>query len=646
MNLYQEYIHQSRYSRYRDDLGRRETWDETVDRVKDFWLKRLPTNTGWGIGKKDKQLVNALTEAIEAVRRMEVMPSMRVMMSAGEALEAHNVAGYNCAYVPIDNQKVFSEIVYVLMCGTGVGFSVEREYVNKLPSISHEIEETDTTIVVKDSKLGWAKAYRQLISLLYTGLIPKWDLSQIRPAGARLKTFGGRASGPEPLNNLFLYTVETFKSAAGRQLTTLEVHDVVCKIADIVVVGGVRRSALISLSNLTDERLRGAKASQWWLPIEEGGAPHRALANNSIAYTCKPDVNSFMREMVSLFEDKNGERGIFNRQAAVTKYINHRRDENQDWGCNPCSEILLRPAQFCNLTEAIIRPEDTKETLIQKIKHATFLGTLQASLTDFKFLSKRWQVNCEEEALLGVSLTGCCDHNLLSGQKLSVVRTDEMIDWLETLQKVCVEHNKVIASKIGIKRAAATTCVKPSGTVSQLCDTSSGVHPRFSPYYIRRVRNDIKDPLTNFLKDQGVPWEQDTMNDQNIVFSFPMKAPKSSVCVKDVDAVEQLTMWQLYNDYYTEHKPSVTIYYTKEDFLDVSAYVYRNFETMSGISFLPVSEHTYVQAPYEEIDAQTYKQLQKDMPKSLDWELLKDYESGDNTSVQPELACSGGACEL
>ena len=635
MNLYQEYIHQSRYSRYRDDLNRRETWPETIDRVKSFWMKRIPTGL--------RQELNA---AMAAVENMEVMPSMRVMMSAGKALENHNVAGYNCAYVPVDDPRVFSEIVYILMCGTGVGFSVEKQYVRNLPSLPETMGETDTTIKVQDSKLGWAKAYKELISLLYSGVVPKWDMSGVRPAGARLKTFGGRASGPDPLNNLFLYTVETFKGAAGRQLTTLEVHDVVCKIADIVVVGGVRRSALISLGNLTDDRMRGAKASQWWLPIEEGGAPHRALANNSICYTIKPDVNSYMREMVSLFEDKNGERGIFNRQAAVAKYTEHRRDENQEWGCNPCSEILLRPSQFCNLTEVIIRPEDTKHSLLGKMKHATFLGTLQASLTDFKFLSKKWTFNCEEEALLGVSLTGCCDHSLLSGHKLTVVQTDEMIDWLEALQLECINYNIKIARKMNINPATATTCVKPSGTVSQLCNTSSGVHPRFSPYYIRRVRNDIKDPLTQFLKDQGVAWETDKSNEQTVVFEFPMKAPKDSVCVKDVDAVNQLEMWQKYNDYYTEHKPSVTIYYTKDDFLDVTAYVYKHFDSMSGISFLPVSEHSYVQAPYEEINKEAYNKRLKAMPSMIDWDKLVAYESADNTSVQPELACSGGVCEL
>jgi len=637
MNLYQEYIHKSRYARYREDLGRRETWDETVDRVGEFWDARIPQN---------EVLRTELKLALEAVRRMDVMPSMRVMMSAGKALEDHNVAGYNCAYVPVDDPKVFSEIVYVLMCGTGVGFSVERAYVNKLPSLPDELSTTDTVITVRDSKLGWASAYRELVSLLYGGLVPSWDLGKIRPAGSRLRTFGGRASGPAPLNDLFQYTVETFKNASGRQLTTLEVHDVVCKIADIVVVGGVRRSALISLSNLSDDRLRGAKAGQWWNPIEEGGAPQRRLANNSVAYTGKPDVDSFMSEMVSLYRDKNGERGIFNREAARTKYVEHRREENQEWGCNPCSEILLRPAQFCNLTEVVVRPKDTWKDLLDKIKYATLIGTLQASLTDFKFISKRWKTNCEEEALLGVSLTGCCDHPLLSGHRLSTVKEDELIKGLETLKETSIEYNELFAEALGINKAAAITCVKPSGTVSQLCDTASGIHPRFSPYYVRRVRSDTKDPLTAFLKDAGVPWENDQLNSENVVFSFPTKAPSKSVCVNDVGAVDQLETWQLYNDYYTEHKPSVTIYYGEDEFLNVCNYVWDNFNTMSGIAFLPKSGHTYQQAPYEEISKEMYLSLSEAMPTKLDWDKLVDYENEDNTSVQPELACSANGCEL
>ena len=633
--MYQEYIHQSRYSRYRDDLGRRETWKETVDRVKDFWADRIPSSM-----KED------LVDAMNAVEEKKIMPSMRIMMSAGKALAEHHVAGYNCAYVPIDDPRVFSEVVYILMCGTGVGFSVEKKYVDKLPSISEDMLDSNTTITVADSKLGWANAYRELISLLYAGFVPKWDLSKVRPAGARLKTFGGRASGPEPLQDLFRYTVETFKTAQGRQLTTLEVHDIVCKIADIVVVGGVRRSALISLSNLSDERLRGAKSGQYWLPLEEGGAPQRSLSNNSIAYTCKPDVDSYMAEMVSMCKDKNGERGIFSRYAAQTKYKGHRRDENQEWGCNPCSEILLRPAQFCNLTEVIIRPGDTLDDLKVKIQQATFLGTLQATLTDFKFLSKRWKMNCDEEALLGVSLTGCADHKVLNGYRKSAVRKDEAIEWLEALKEESVEVNKKYAKKLGINQAAAVTCVKPSGTVSQLCDTASGIHPRFSKYYIRRVRGDVKDPLSQFMEKAGIPCEPDSYNKENVVFSFPIKAPEGSVFADDVDAIEQLQIWQLYNDYYTEHKPSVTIYYSEDEFPEVCAYVWKHFDSMSGISFLPRSDHTYAQAPYEKIDKEQYKVLLNAMPKDIDWKQLAEFETGDNTSVQPELACHAGGCEL
>ena len=631
-DAYQEYIHQSRYSRYRDDLGRRESWTETIDRVRDFWVDRIPNNM-----KED------LTDAMEAVHRKDIMPSMRIMMSAGKALSDHNVAGYNCAYVPIDDPRVFSEIVYILMCGTGVGFSVEGKYVDKLPEVDKNMMDTETVIRVKDSKLGWASAYRELISLLYSGRVPQWDLSKIRPSGSRLKTFGGRASGPQPLDDLFRFTVGTFKTARGRKLTTLEVHDVVCKIADIVVVGGVRRSALISLSNLSDERLRGAKSGQYWL---EQGTSQRGLSNNSIAYTTKPDVDSFMAEMVSMCKDKNGERGIFSRYAATEKYKDHRRDENQEWGCNPCSEILLRPAQFCNLTEVIVRPKDTIETLRTKVQQATFLGTLQASLTDFKFLSKRWRDNCEEEALLGVSLTGCADHKVLNGYKKSAVMKDEMIDWLLTLKKEAVECNKKTAKKLGINQAAAVTCVKPSGTVSQLCDTASGIHPRFSKYYIRRVRGDVKDPLTQFMQKIGIPTEEDVTNKENVVFSFPMEAPDGSILVENVDAIEQLKIWQTYNDYYTEHKPSVTIYYTQDEFPEVCAYVWKHFDTMSGISFLPRDEHIYTQPPYEKIDKETYKKLKAEMPKTIDWKELAEFETGDNTTVQPELACTAGACEL
>lgn len=629
---YQDYIHISRYARYNDEVKRRETWDETVDRVKQFWL-----------GRTISKLHAQIDESMEAVRRMEVMPSMRVMMSAGKALENHHVAGYNCAYVPIDDPRVFSEILYVLMCGTGVGYSVEDMYVSRLPMVSNVLLPTDTKIIVKDSKMGWAASYRELVSLLYAGRIPSWDMSKIRPAGSRLKTFGGRASGPEPLNELFEYTVKVFNHAKGRRLTTLESHDLVCKVASVVVVGGVRRSALISLSDLGDSNLRDSKRGEFYLPENH---PYRSYANNSIAYKVKPSVDDFLSEMLSLHKNQNGERGIFNREAAVKKYTDHRRDENQEWGCNPCSEILLRPKQFCNLTEIIVRADDTLDVLKEKIKHAAFLGTLQASLTDFKFLSARWKHNCAEEALLGVSMTGCCDHPLLNAHKLSAVKETELVAWFRELKQEAIKTNEHTAKQLGINSAAAVTCVKPSGTVSQLCNTASGLHPRFAPYYLRRVRNDIKDPLCQFMIDQGIPHEVDKINPAVMVFSFPMAAPKGSLVVAGVGAIDQLKTWQLYNDEFTEHKPSVTIYYTDDEFMDAAAYVWEHFDSMSGISFLPFSDAKYEQAPYEELDKETYERLQEVMPKSIDWAGLTKYENSDNTSFQPELACHGGACEL
>ena len=629
---YQEYIHVSRYARYNDELKRRETWDETITRVKNFWLKRSP-----------KKLHDEIEAAMGAVHRMEVMPSMRVMMSAGKALEDHHVAGYNCAYVPVDDPRVFAEILYILMCGTGVGYSVEEMYVNQLPAVSNVLLPTETKLIVADSKMGWAASYRELVSLLYAGRIPVWDMSKIRGAGERLKTFGGRASGPEPLNELFKYTVTTFKNAQGRKLTTLETHDLVCKIASVVVVGGVRRSALISLSDLNDSSLRNAKRGEFYLPENH---PYRSFANNSISYKTKPNVDDFLSEMLSLHKNQNGERGIFNREAAVKKYINHRRDENQEWGCNPCSEILLRPKQFCNLTEIIVRQDDTLASLKEKTKHASFLGTLQASLTDFKFLSSRWRYNCEDEALLGVSMTGCCDHPLLKAHHLSAVQETKLVSWFRELKQEAIKVNEHTAKQLGINPATAVTCVKPSGTVSQLCNTSSGLHPRYAPYYIRRVRNDIKDPLCQFMMDQGIPYEIDKVNPSTMVFSFPMASPKDSLVVADVGAVDQLKTWQLYNDEFTEHKPSVTIYYTDDEFVDTVAYVWEHFDSMSGISFLPFSDAKYEQAPYEEIDQTTYKKLEKSMPQHIDWTKLANYETSDNTSVQPELACHGGACEL
>ena len=623
---YSDYIHQSRYARYRDDLGRRETWDETVDRVRDFWLNRSP-----------KKVHLDITDAMEAVRRKEVMPSMRVMMTAGPALEDHQVAGYNCAYTTINNMRKFSEILYVLMCGTGVGFSVERDYVRQLPELPEDYHESDTTIKVRDSKLGWAAGYRELIQMLCGGRVPQWNLDGIRPEGARLKTFGGRASGPRPLDELFRFTVATFKAAAGRRLTPIECHDIVCKIADIVVVGGVRRSALISLSNLSDDRMRHAKSGEWF---ETDG--HRRLANNSVAYTSKPDMAAYLREITSLYESKAGERGLFSRTACQAKYDEtHRRDGNHEFGTNPCSEIILRPDQFCNLSEIILRPEDDVKKVLEKARHATILGTLQSGLTDFKFLSSSWTKNCEEERLLGVSITGILDHAYFND-----VNNPHLPRTLNKVRDHVIQVNKEIAKKLGIEQSTATTCVKPSGTVSQLCDTASGIHPRYSSYYIRRVLSDNKDPLCQFLKDAGVPWEDSIYNDTTTVFEFPIEAPETALTTDDITAVDHLKLWQLYNDEWCEHKPSVTLQYTDENFMEVATYIYEHFDKISGIALLPRTDSIYAQAPYEKIDRMTYKLLANAMPKELDWSKLVEYENEDNTTVQPELACTAGACEL
>ena len=624
LSPYQQYIHMSRYARYRDDLGRRETWSETVDRVRAFWHGRFP------------QAKSEIDEAMDGVQNMEVMPSMRIMMTAGPALDEHEVSGYNCAYLPIDSVRSFSDVLYILMCGTGVGFSVERTYVKQLPILPEEFHDSDTVIKVRDSKLGWTVAYKELLQLLFGGRVPSWDTSGVRAAGARLKTFGGRASGPAPLEALFRFTIETFRAAAGRQLTTLECHDLVCKVADIVVVGGVRRSALISLSNLTDDRMRTAKSGM--IPA------HRYLANNSVAYTVKPDMESFLKEITELYVSKSGERGIFSRVACQSKVASTgRRDSDFEFGTNPCSEIILRPQQFCNLSEVIVRPGDSIKLLERKVRLASILGTLQSSLISFKLLGKAWTTNCEEERLLGVSLTGIMDHPRLSGR---VGETATLSKDLETLRDIAIDTNAQFCGTLGIGPSTAVTCVKPSGTVSQLCNTASGIHPRYASTYIRRVRNDNKDPITQWLKDQGVAWEIDATNEHCTVFGFPMQSPEGAITTDEISAIDHLKLWQLYNDHWCEHKPSVTIQYRPEEFLELAGFIYDNFDSISGIALLPRDDHTYVQAPYEKIDEDTYKELAKDTPDVLDWEKLQDYETEDNTSVQPELACVGGACEL
>ena len=625
MDQYQSFIHKSRYARWLDSEGRRETWDETVNRYVDFFVEREQLNE------------NEALELFNAIHNLEVMPSMRCMMTAGEALKRDNVAGFNCSYLHIDHPRAFDELMYVLMCGTGVGFSVERNFIAKLPEVAETFHKTSSTIVVSDSKLGWASAFRELIAMLYAGKLPQWDMSRVRPAGARLKTFGGRASGPEPLQDLFQFCVGVFQKAAGRKLTSIECHDVCCKIADIVVVGGVRRSALISLSNLSDQRMSKAKSGQWW--VDQG---QRRLANNSVAYTEKPDFEAFLTEMKNLYESKSGERGLFSRVAAQKiAGRNGRRDAEHDFGTNPCSEIILRSNEFCNLSEVVVRADDTLETLKEKVRKATIIGTLQSTLTDFRYLRVRWKRNTEEEALLGVSLTGIMDHEILGDPN-----NEDLATWLEEMRDVSIETNKEWAEKLGVNASAAITCVKPSGTVSQLVDSASGIHPRFSKHYIRRVRSDKKDPLAVYMEQAGFPVENDVMSASSVVFSFPVKAPESSTCVKEVGAMEQLALWKTYQNHWCEHKPSVTVYYTDSEYFKVAQWIWDNFDLCSGISLLPTSDHVYQQAPYEDIDESQYEKLVAAMPQNVDWEELSQFEKEDNTTGSQELACVGGACEI
>jgi len=641
--IYQEYIHLSRYARWDYDLKRRETWDETVGRYFNFF-------TEWLEEKNDYKLENGeRTELENAVKELNVMPSMRCLMTAGPALKKENVAGYNCSYIKVDSPRSFDEILYVLMNGTGVGFSVEQEYTNQLPAVPDELYDTDTVVVVADSKLGWAKAFKELVSLLYGGLIPKWDVSKVREAGAPLKTFGGRASGPAPLVDLFKFTINTFRNSLGRKLHPVECHDIVCKTAEIVVVGGVRRSALISLSNLNDREMRFAKHGEWYTHNVQ-----RALANNSVNYKEKPDVGTFMREWLSLYDSKSGERGIYNGMSAkkTVEQLNEKyKDENgkfitrriarEDFGTNPCSEIILRSREFCNLSECVVRREDTRESLKEKVRTATILGTFQSTLIEFKYLSREWKKNCDEERLLGVSLTGIMDNSLTNGSKKGL---DTL---LKELRDVAYETNKEWADKLGIPVSAAITCVKPSGTVSQLVDSASGIHARHNPYYIRTIRADNKDPLCKLMKNVGFPNEVDvTKPEHTTVFSFPFKTPKGAVCRMDMTALEQLELWKVYAESWCEHKPSVTISVKEDEWVEVAAWVYDHFDSISGISFLPFSEHTYRQAPYQDCTEEEYKEAVKTMPKNVDWAKLSKYESQDYTIASQEMACTAGGCEI
>ena len=631
---YQNYIAISRYARWIEKENRRETWSETVERYVSYMQGRYEKLTNKKLDKKERD------RWIDAITTLKVMPSMRALMTAGAALDKDNVAGFNCSYVAIDNVRTFDEIMYILMCGTGVGFSVERQYVDKLPEIAEKFHTTETVIKVRDSKIGWAKSYRELVAMLYAGQIPQFDMSLVRPAGAKLKTFGGRASGPDPLRDLFKFSIETFQKASGRKLTSIECHDIVCKIADVVVCGGVRRSALISLSNLSDIRMRDAKTGQWW-----DNNPQRSYANNSVAYTEKPDIGTFMKEWVSLYDSKSGERGIFNRVASQKMATRSgRREGDFDFGTNPCSEIVLRNKQFCNLSEVVVRPDDTEETLKEKVEIATIFGTLQSTLSDFRYLTKQWKDNTEEERLLGVSLTGIMDHEVLSGNIFNQTVLKEM---LINLKEHSIKTNKKWAEMLGVNQATAITCVKPSGTVSQLVDSASGIHPRYSPYYLRTVRADKKDPLCDMMLDKGFYGEDDVMkpNDTKVIY-FPMKSPTSSIMRDAKSAIEQLEIWKMYQLHWCEHKPSITVYVKEDEWLQVGAWVYENFDVMSGVSFLPHSEHSYKQAPYQEVDKKTYEEWLAKTPRNINWMDLTNYEKEDTTTSSKELACTAGGCEV
>jgi ribonucleoside-triphosphate reductase len=635
---YQEYIHLSRYSRWLPEEKRREEWHETVSRYFNFFEEHLHENCSYKIPKKLR------TELENAVLNLEVMPSMRCLMTAGPALKKENIAGYNCAYTAIDSTRAFDEILYILMNGTGVGFSVESRHVEQLPVVPSGLYPTDTIIRVRDSKLGWAKAFKELTSLLWSGLIPSWDLSAVRPAGAVLKTFGGRASGPEPLEALFKFTVEKFKKARNRKLRPLECHDIVCKIAECIVVGGVRRSALLSLSDLGDDEVRTCKSGEFGYENAQ-----RYLANNSANYHTKPDIGTFLKEWRSLYMSKSGERGIFSSSNAKkhSEKLGDRRKTVDDYGTNPCSEIILRSREFCNLTEAVVRAEDTWEDIQRKIRLASILGTWQSTLTDFRYLSAKWKTNCEEERLLGVSLTGIMDNNLTNGHNLvSTTEIDELSENLEKLKAIAVFSNNQTAKQLGVNPSSAITAIKPSGTVSQLVDSASGIHTRHSPYYIRTVRGDKKDPITQLMIDQGVPMEDDAIKPETgAVFSFATKSPVNALCRNDLSAIDQLVLHTVYSEAFTEHKVSQTISVREEEWLEVGAFVYRNFDSISGVSFLPYSDHVYAQAPYQECTKKEYEDLKNKIPH-INWDRLSDYESEDYTIASQELACSGGSCEI
>ena len=630
MDNFEQFIVKSRYCKWVPEHNRREEWTETVSRFMNYMLNRF------NLDYTSTDLVGIWN----SIEEREVFPSMRALMTAGPAADVDDVCLYNCSYIPVEEIRSFSDIMYILCCGTGVGFSCEAENTDKLPVIPEEINrDTEDIMVVPDSRLGWAESFRYLLESLYSGTHPTWDTSKIRPAGTRLKTFGGRASGPEPLEKLFRYVVNTFMGARGRKLSSLEVHDIVCLTGEIVIAGAVRRSALISLSDLHDSEMAMAKSGPWW---ETSG--HRSLANNSAVYDKKPSLGDFMKEWSTLYESRSGERGICNRESLSWLANKSGRDtENIRFGTNPCSEIILRPKQFCNLTEVVIKPEDTLETLSRKVRFATILGTLQSACTDFKYLDGEWTKNCKEERLLGVSFTGIYDNKLMSGQ----TGYPKLRYTLQKLKEVAEETNLIWADKLGISPSKAITCCKPSGTTSCVAGTSSGMHPRYSEYYIRRVRVDTKDPICKFMIDCGIPHEPCSMRPEATeVFSFPMKSPTGSVTQSELDPIDHLTLWLEYQKYWCEHKPSITISYTDDTFLEIGQWVWDHWQYVSGISFLPFSDHIYEQAPFEPLTARDYNLLKMEMPQDIDWERLADYETEDTTIQTQTLACTGGSCEV
>lgn len=633
---YQNYIAKSRYARFLDSEGRREHWDETVTRYLDYFEQDLDERHGY------KVPATLRSELYSAIHDLHVMPSMRALMTAGEAAKRENLAVYNCAYLPLDRPRAFAEALYILMCGTGVGFSVERQYANMLPEVPSDFSRTAFDIVVGDSKMGWAVAFEDLLTCLYAGTIPHIIYDEIRSAGERLKVFGGRASGPEPLQRLFEFTIRTFRNAAGRKLNSLECHEIATMTGDIVVVGGVRRSAEISLSNLSDPRMRDAKSGDW-----RAHKPHLQLANNSVAYTEKPDVGAFMAEWHSIYMSKSGERGIFNRVGAQKKVLRlGRRDHRFDFGVNPCGEIILRPRGLCNLSESVVRRNDSLAELREKARLAAILGTWQATQTRFGFVEPDWRKNAEEERLLGVSQTGIYDNPMMRGD----MGMEALGRQLHDLKGVVLSTNREMAYEIGISPSAAATTVKPSGTVSQLVNSPSGIHQGHAPYYIRRVSADNKDPVTQFMIDSGIPNEPHATKPNDMtVFSFPIALAHDTVTREQVTAIQHLELVKLYNNVWSEHAVSCTVSIKEHEWPEVGGWVYNNFDDVVGLAFLPhfAEDSSYTQMPYETIDKWQYEDLLAKMPKALDWSKLAEYEAGEDTVTGTrEFACQGNTCEI